>query len=282
MLANVPFAILNGSGDYIQGNVRYCDDGRMKPVIIICHSFMAFKEWGFFPYVAAELASRGFVSVVFNFSHNGVAAADVKITDFVKFSDNTFSKELLDVDALINAVIERKIANGIGDGNRIGLLGHSRGGGIAIIQSASDSRIRALVTWSAVAYFDRWTSHQKELWKRRGFLPLAADSHVSPLKLGLDLLEDVEQNQEKLNILNAASRVNVPWLVIHGSADITVKPHEAELLYAASGKPLTTLRVLEHVGHLYRASSPEEDHYATLNKILQSTGEWFSRHLLEE
>ena len=34
---------------------------------------------------------------------------------------------------------------------RIGLLGHSRGGGEAVLAAAADPRVNALVTWAAIA-----------------------------------------------------------------------------------------------------------------------------------
>ena len=53
---------------------------------------------------------------------------------------------------------------------KIGLLGHSRGGGDSIIASSLINEISALTTWSAISKFDRWTSRQKDDWKKTGFL----------------------------------------------------------------------------------------------------------------
>ena len=278
-LVDVPFELQNISGDLIRGNVHYLDDGRIKPTIIICHSFMAFKDWGFFPHVGNMLAEAGFVASAFNFSHNGVVGDREKITDVVKFSNNTFSKELEDLRAVVDAVPENRVGREISNSQKIALLGHSRGGGDAIIHTASDPRIRALVSWSAISTFDRWTNHQKEKWKLLGYLPLAKDTTASPLRLGIGLLNDLEHHHERLNILNVASRVSIPWLIIHGKEDVTVKCREAEMLYRASNTSTTELRLMDHVGHLYHAASPEEDHYITLNQVLQLTTDWFHRHL---
>jgi len=172
-------------------------------------------------------------------------------------------------------------ANAI-DAGRIGLMGHSRGGGIAIVAASEDSRISALVTISAIATFDRWNDHQKLQWRKEGILPLAKHTSVSPLRLGSGLLEDLERNHNRLSITSAAARIGVPWLILHGREDLTVKSAEADELFKASGKPTTELNILEHVGHLYNAASENEDHYATLDGVLDLASKFLSKHLKKD
>ena len=276
------FEISNSSGDIIRGDVRYREDGRNHPAVIVCHSFMAFKDWGFFPHVGEELARAGFFSVVFNFSHNGVTGKNPRITDFDRFAENTFSKELEDLRAVVDAVDDGTLGAHVAKQESIGLMGHSRGAGIAILHASSDVRIGALVSWSAVATFDRWTPHQKKMWRERGFLPMSSDPAVSKWQVGVGLLDDIEQRGESLNIPSAASRIQIPWLILHGAEDLTVRPREGELLYSASGRSTTEFVLLEHAGHLFHGSSPEEDGYKTLNNALGITSAWFSRHLSKE
>jgi uncharacterized protein len=159
------------------------------------------------------------------------------------------------------------------------LLGHSRGGAIAILHVASDIRSKALVTWSAIASLDRWTKHQKELWRKVGNLPLSNDTSVSPLRLGIGLLNDLELNSDKLNVINAASKIKIPWLLVHGKTDVLVPQSEAEQLYHVSNQSTTKLALFEKVGHLYNASSREEDNYQTINKILEYTINWIKHNL---
>ena len=49
------------------------------------------------------------------------------------------------------------------------LVGHSRGGGLALIHAAESGTCRGVVTWAAVATFDRFDEPTKELWRRDGF-----------------------------------------------------------------------------------------------------------------
>lgn len=241
---------------------------------------MAFKDWGFFPYAGEQLALADFAVVSFNFSLNGVDGDGNRITLFSKFESNTVSRELHDLGTVVDAVASSGLNVGSVDPTRIGLLGHSRGGGLAILHAASDRRIGALATWSSIATFDRWTKHQKTLWRQRGFLPLAKDTTASPLRLGVGLLDDIEQRSEEFNVPSAASRLKIPWLLVHGRADVTVPSSEAGRLYEAADHSRTTLFLLDHVGHLYNAATADEDHYQTLKTIVGQTTNWFHHQFL--
>ncbi len=266
--------LYNQSGNRIHGDIRYEPTLREKPVIIICHSFMAFKDWGFFPVIGEWFAKSGFIALTFNYSHDGVEGDNDRITDFDKFERNTFSKEVEDTRVVVDAVSDGIVGAGIIDRSKIVLLGHSRGGAIAILHASIDDRVKSVVSWSPIVSFDRWTPHQKEQWKKRGYLPLAKDSTASPLRLGIDLLYDVELNNEKLDLLKAANRIKIPWLILHGKADVTVPCDEAENLFKASNTATTDLVLLDKIGHLYNASTQYEDDYQTLNIILDRTLNW--------
>jgi pimeloyl-ACP methyl ester carboxylesterase len=265
--------IPNRSGMIMRADLRHRTGAGASPVVVICHSFMAFKDWGFFPRVAERLAEAGLVTIAFNFSHNGVTGDGNRITDLARFAENTFTRELDDLAALVDA-LDQGALPAEADPRRLVLLGHSRGGGIAIVHAARDPRVRALVTWSAIATFDRWTPHQKELWRRDGTLPLAKDSTVSPLRLGMDLLRDIEEHRDALDIERAAALFARPWLLLHGREDRTVQLREAEALAAAADPARTTVRILDHVGHLYHAASREEDGYRTLDGIIDASSQW--------
>ncbi len=280
LLARESFELRNRPNDPVRGDLRFADDGdSKKPAVIICHSFMAFKEWGFFPRVAEKLAGLGFASITFNFSNNGVRGDDSRITEFGRFSANTFSREIDDLAQVVDAVEAGRVGQGVIDHRTVVLLGHSRGGGVSIIHAAADTRIAALVTWSSVSTFDRWTDHQKKRWRESGFLPLSRDTTASPLRLGINLLNDLEQNAARLSVADAARNIRMPWLIVHGKADVTVPLREAEALYALARGSGAELLMLEGVGHLYNAATAAEDSYTTLDAITQLTADWLHNHI---
>jgi dienelactone hydrolase len=266
--------IRNESGEPIGCDIRYDPGAGPRPVVVICHSFMSFKEWGFFPHTALRIAEEGFTTVSFNFSRSGVPPGADRITDFDAFASNSFTKEIGDLASVVRAVREGGLCGAEGDPRKIALLGHSRGGGVAVAVASGDPGLAAIVTWSAISTFDRWTAHQKESWRKEGFLPLSGPAVGGPLRLGRETLHDLDHTLGEIDPLLRAPYITVPWLILHGKADVTVAPGEAEALAAASGSGKTRLLLLDAVGHLYNARSADEDHYMTLNHVISLTVEW--------
>ncbi|MEK9135774.1 MAG: alpha/beta fold hydrolase [Bacteroidota bacterium] len=274
-----PFRIRNSSGDEITGDFRYVDDGKEKPLVVICHGFTAHKNWGPFPYFGRQFASHGFASIVFNFSHNGIGSDFTKFTEFEKFSRNTIGKELEDLDAVIDAVKDGEIGNRRIDRNRIGLVGHSRGGAVSILCASADQRVKAVAAWSTVATVFRYTKHQRDLWEKEGYLPVTVRSLPTKLRYGIGVLRDLEANTGRYDLINAVQRMSVPLLLVHGAADVTVKPAEAEKLYEAAAKSRTEFILLEHTGHMYGVKSGSTKTNPTIEHISDLTAKWFNVHL---
>ena len=90
---------LNGSANRkFLLDVFYLQNGEKKPVVIFCHGFKGFKDWGHFNLVGERFAEEGCVFVKFNFSHNGTTPEDpLNFTDLKAFGNNNFSKELEDL-----------------------------------------------------------------------------------------------------------------------------------------------------------------------------------------
>ena len=49
----------------------YRPDQRPKPIVIFCHGYKGFKNWGGWDIMAKQFANAGYFFVKFNFSHNG-------------------------------------------------------------------------------------------------------------------------------------------------------------------------------------------------------------------
>ena len=68
-LSSVPFEV-PVAGGLLRGDIRVPGEspsvphGRTKRLIVICHGFKGFKDWGFFPYLADSLANRTGSTVV--------------------------------------------------------------------------------------------------------------------------------------------------------------------------------------------------------------------------
>lgn len=230
------FTVATVRGDAVHGDVRYREDGRIKPVVVFCHGFKGFKDWGPFPAWGRRLAEAGFVSVLFNFSFNGVAPDQpTAFTELEKFADNTFTRELDDLNAVLDAVTDGQLAGVPIDADRVGLMGHSRGGGTAILQTARDRRIRTLVTWSAVSGFiERFSDAQIEDWTTQGYTEVVNSRTGQRMRLNRVLYDDAREHRDELDVQAAAREIDVPWLIVHAHDDEAVPFAEAETLHRIS------------------------------------------------
>ena len=190
------FTLINKSNEYVRGDLRYRDDSRDVPAIIICHGFKGFKDWGFFPYLSEILADAGYATICFNFSRNGVGSDPFNFTELDKFADNNYSHELSDLDIVYQAIKDKKLGSGIIDTERIGLLGHSRGGGVAILYCLRNPHISVLVTWSSIATVNRYEDTEISLWKKQGYIEIENKRTRQVMRLNRILIDDSDKNRK--------------------------------------------------------------------------------------
>jgi dienelactone hydrolase len=223
-----------------------------RPAVLVLHGFKGFKDWGMFPPFSQRLAQAGFVVVTPNLSGSGVDDAG-EFSHPEQFGHNTFSAELEDVSRIIDALMAGRL--GVHPPSTLGIVGHSRGGGVAILQTARDPRIHALVTWAAISSVARWSDAQRTVWRAAGLTEIHNARTGQILPLYPDVLDDIELNAPALDILRAAGQISVPWLLMHGTGDESVPFAEAERLKAASSRDAQLLPV-ENARHTFGAVHP--------------------------
>jgi dienelactone hydrolase len=247
-----------------------------RPAVIVLAGFKGFKDWGMFPPLAERLARAGFTAITPNLSGSGVDdAGEFTLPD--RFGRNTFTAELEDSRTVIDALIRGEL--GVPAPSAVGLVGHSRGGGVGVLLTAEDTRIRALVTWAAIATVERWPPDQRTEWRQAGRIEVRNARTGQVLPLYTDVLDDIERNRSVLDIEAAAQRIRVPWLLIHGSADESVRFGEAELLKEASSSESTTLLRIDGGGHTFGAAHPWRSSTPELDTVFDASLAWLAAHL---
>jgi dienelactone hydrolase len=251
-----------------------------RPAIVVVHGWKGFKDWGMFPPLAERLAWAGFSTVTFNLSGSGVDDSG----EFAwpeRFERDTFTAELQDLGTVVGALTRGEL--GIAPPSSFGIVGHSRGGGVAVLYAANDPRVRALVTWAAISSVERWSPHAVVEWRERGAMEVTNARTGQRFQLTTDILEDVERNAAgSLDILGAATRVGVPWLIVHGVEDESVSHKEADALRASSPLPTTRLLAVEGAGHTFGAGhpwNPKAHDTPALRRVFDMTLAWFAAHL---
>lgn len=261
-MKNYLLTIPGSDGEEIQLKYLIPEKLLFPQPVIISHGFKGFMDWGHFPLVAEKIAERGHLVVMFNYSHNGTCAGYP--SDFVRldlFAGNTYSRELYDLDKVLDEIQHSEMLKSLGiDISGATLIGHSRGGGMAIVKTAEDRRIRKLITWAAIGSAGAFFGQNKELiqqWQQDGVHYTYNARTGQQMPLNYSLYEDALKNADRLDIQKAAVKIEVPWLIIHGADDPTVPVDVAYQLKDAN--PSAELFIMKGAHHNFGGKHPLDD-----------------------
>jgi dienelactone hydrolase len=260
----------------VEGPRGFLDAAEPLPHVIVLHGFKGFMDWGFFPEISRRIAARGMVAVRFNMSGSGIGDDLQNFTDLEGFARNTYSRELEDLER-VREWIASGAMHGI-DVQRAALLGHSRGGGIALLHAAEHGNCRSIVTWAAIPDVDRFDDETRAEWRRRGFVLIHNARTNQDLRIDIGALEDVERNRERFDIVAACRRIRVPTLLIHGSADETVSPDAVDKLGAAMDPRIARKLLIDRAGHTFGAVHPMQNVPHHFMRVADATIGMISEH----
>lgn len=238
-------------------DVFYQKEKQHQPVVIFCHGYKGFKDWGAWDVMGKAIAEAGYCFVKFNFSHNGgTVEQPIDFPDLEAFGNNNYTKELDDLGDVIDWIETNFKDNFAIDTSKIYLIGHSRGGGISILKTAEDSRITKLITLASVCDFEKRTTTIGDLeqWKNDGVKYVTNGRTKQQMPHYFQFYTNFIQNKERLNIEAACKNITVPQLIIHGDADTSVYIQEAENLHAWN--PSSQLSIIKDADHVFNTKHP--------------------------
>ncbi len=241
-------------------DICFIPNNSPKSLIIFCHGYKGFKDWGAWKIMGEALAKAGFCFIKFNFSHNGgTIEQPIDFPDLEAFGNNNYTKELDDLNTVINWVCENPDLTTEADSNNITLLGHSRGGGIVSIKAEEDSRIKNCISLAGVSDFKvrfNEDSGEFKIWKQTGVKFIENGRTKQQMPHYFQFYQDFIQNEKRLTIKRAVSNLKVAHLIIHGGDDTSVSPEEAKALH--TWNPNSTLEIIEAANHVFGTSHPWE------------------------
>ena len=242
-------------------DARYQPTGKPKPVIIFIHGFKGFKDWGPFNLIADYFAREGFVYVKLNLSHNGTTPdSPMDFVDLEAFGQNNFTLELNDIGTLLDHLesANSPIPETEADLSRLFLIGHSRGGGLAILKAAEDPRVKALASWAAIHDINqRWPEEFIEEWRKKGVQYIYNSRTNQQMPLYFQIVQDFTDHKQRLDIPTAVANMKQAQLIIHGTADETV-PYEAAR-EMSRWNPKAQLFLIEEANHTFGGKHPFTD-----------------------
>lgn len=246
-------------GRAFAADATYRPTGQLQPVVVFVHGFKGFKDWGHFGLLGDFFAAQGFVFVKLNFSHNGVVPGGTgDLEDLEAFGQNNYCLELADLTQLLDALHTpgaTPLPPEVLDLSRLCLVGHSRGGGIVLLQAGEDPRVRAVATWAAVAdLHPHWPAEVLASWQQAGVLHVPNVRTGQQLPLYYQLAENYFAHLPRLDLPSCLPLLRQPLLVVHGEPDETVPVSAAYQL--KNQKPDTKLLILPDAPHNFGGAHP--------------------------
>ncbi|WP_127845859.1 alpha/beta hydrolase family protein [Psychroflexus aestuariivivens] len=280
MLKKETLTIEGSSKKKILIDYRYKTDEKNQPIMIFCHGYKGFKDWGAWNLIFDKIAKTGIAVIKFNFSHNGgTIEKPIDFPNLEDFANDNYSKQLYDLERIIEWTKSYFDNSAYLDLNKLSLVGHSRGGGIILLKAATNSNISKVVTWSGVSDFkSRFPKGQDfENWKNKGVYYVKNGRTGQMMPHNFQFFEDFQANEKILNIKSACEKLEIPVKIIHGQADESVKIEEAYLLdkYCSNSE----LSLIANANHVYNTKHPwnEEDLPEPAEELIRQTVDFISK-----
>lgn len=243
------------------------------PLVVMAHGHAGTRhEAGGFTRVAEGLAARGIASIRMDFPGCGDSTEP--------FTNNNLNNMLKDIQASRDfAVAQPHI-----DGTRVGLLGFSMGGRLALMLSSEGTNYQIIATWApagsngADAEYGLMGGRAaygllKSQAARQGFAPITTP-WGRDLQLGLQWFTDIETSTP----LDAIALFKGPVLVLYGDLDDIVTPRISEQVISAATNSIEVVRhVIKGAGHglgLFNGNT------AATDEAVSTTVDFFSQRLI--
>ncbi len=205
--------------------------------------------------LAPKLAEAGIASVRFDFVGNGDSTGD--------YVNYTLTSGMADGDAVIAYMQAMdKI-----DAERVGVLGWSQGGTVAMLAAGRNPLIKSLVTWAGAVDMSFFNAELYDEAKANGFAVMEFEWRT-PLNISIawfDEVCEIKIAEELKNYQGAA-------LAMAGSLDDVVPLTDMDVIIAACPTDVKEMVLLEGADHTFNVVTGDLSAYEAL---AGKTVEWF-------
>jgi esterase/lipase len=192
-----------------------------KKLAIVCHGHTGNKGRPVPKEICETMQKAGYNTFRFDFSGNAESEG--------KFEDSTFSKCADD----LRAVIDYFTKKGYGP---IGIIGHSMGGTVCVMEAARDERVKFVVPISAPVHLgDSFKDYLAAMNTRK--MKGEIQFYKEPTKEWLTVSKRFLNDLKKINLLKDVKMIHAPILFIHGTKDESVPITETEKLFVEANAP---------------------------------------------
>lgn len=240
---------------HIPEDAKNCG-GKGVPAIVCCHGFSGDKvgRYRILIRIARELCKSGFFVLRFDFSGHGDSEGEME--------DTSISQELDDLECGMNYLKSHSGASI----KSIGLIGHSLGGEIAILEAAKNPSINAVVLLAPVVDSNLLTGDFP-----RAFNEIYGKNAESAELASHMMKKRYFEELRKFKPLGEAEKIVSPVLIIHGDADDAVDILGSKYFIERANGP-KKLVIIEGADHNFFGC-------ANTTRVIKEANEWFVRWL---
>ena len=222
--------IRNIDGEKIDYTFHRGDTGA-KVIVVIGHGVTGNKDRPFVVALAEALSHDGIPTLRMSFSGNGDSEG--------RFQDSTISKEVEDLRCVIDAL----------DGWNILYVGHSMGGVVGVLQATKDTRIVGLVSLAGMVHTKAFAQREfGDVIPDKGFM---WDEPTCPLSQ-----EYIDDMSAIGTVVTRAPSIQVPWLLVHGTADDVVPLQDSLDIFERAKEPKQFVQI-EGADHMFSMHTPD-------------------------
>lgn len=253
--------MIKGSQRTIPATITLPDGAGPFPFVVMYHGTGSNRHEAGNGYdlLAPKLAEAGIASARFDFAGNGDSAADYK--------DYTFSSGIADGEDVIAYM--RGLAEV--DDARLGLVGWSQGGTIAMLTAAREGDVNSVVTWAGALDMRNAFSELYAEAEKNGFAVMTFDWRPS-LNLSLEWFNQARSTDVAAELANYKGAI----LAIAGDKDTVVPPETTDAIVAAAGGTDKLKSIIKGADHTFNIFSGD---MSAFNQLIAETVERFKSTL---
>lgn len=236
--------IQNGQGERI--DTAFHGGDKLGAMVVLGHGVTGNKDRPLLVAIAEGLSAKGWPCLRFSFSGNGESEG--------RFEEATITKETGDLLSVLRTVPQEM---------RIAYIGHSMGAAVGVIKACHSLTIQVLVSLAGMVHtadfvkreFGDVTPGHGNMWDEEG----------CPLSVAF-----VEDMKDIGCLVDQATQVRQPWLLIHGTEDDVVPIKDSLDAFDAAMCEKELLRI-PGAGHSFG-----EESYA---EIVEAIDAWLTKCL---
>ena len=220
--------IKNASGENLDYTF-HAGDKSSQHIVVLGHGVTGNKDRPFLVELAGNLSNAGIPTIRFSFSGNGNSDGE--------FTQSTISKEIGDLASILDVL----------DNHIICYVGHSMGGAVGVLSASQDNRIKLLVSLAGMVETKAFAQREfGDVTPDKGFM---WDEPTCPLSQAY--MDDLTQIN---TVVDCASKISIPWLLVHGTEDDVVPIEDSQKIYAQANEPKELLTI-EDANHVFSDDS---------------------------